>query len=139
MRREYNQKLAEKGAGKQFHSLKGIEVEYVRELLDWVNPQLEKNGQPALKGHTPEWLAARIEDRERPAATVGFQEYAVVGHSYIAVQCFPDSDIPVYMPARVEGSSGGYGSSFLNQIGVVLSLRAFLLISGCRRFEGAMG
>jgi lysine/ornithine N-monooxygenase len=61
LRQEYNDKLASKGAGKQFHSLKGTEVDYVNELLDWVNPQLEKNGKPALKGHTAEWLAARDE------------------------------------------------------------------------------
>jgi hypothetical protein len=59
MRQEYNEKLAEKGAGKQFHSLKGVEVDYVTELLDWVNPQLKKNREEVLRGHTPEWLAAK--------------------------------------------------------------------------------
>lgn len=59
MRQEYNEKLARVGAGKQFHSLKGVEVDYVQELLNWVNPQLQENGEEVLKGHTPEWLAAR--------------------------------------------------------------------------------
>lgn len=59
MRREYNEKLAEKGAGKQFHSLKGVEVDYVNELLAWVNPQLQGHGKEPIKGHTPEWHAAK--------------------------------------------------------------------------------
>jgi hypothetical protein len=65
MRKEYNERLAEKGAGKQFHSLRGSEVEYVHELLAWVNPQLEVKGKPVLKGHTPEWLVAKDEQIER--------------------------------------------------------------------------
>jgi ACS family pantothenate transporter-like MFS transporter len=59
MRQEYNDKLVRLRAGKQFHSLKGVEVDYVKELLDWVNPQLQENGEEVLKGHTPEWLAAK--------------------------------------------------------------------------------
>jgi ACS family pantothenate transporter-like MFS transporter len=65
MREEYRRKLEAKGAGKQFHSLKGSEVEYVHELLAWVNPQLKVNGREPLKGHAPEWLAAKEEQMER--------------------------------------------------------------------------
>jgi thioredoxin reductase len=72
-REEYNKKLAEKGAGKQFHSLRGTEVEYVHELLDWVNPQLVSKEQPPLMGHTPEWLAAKDEQLVRLGSLFGSQ------------------------------------------------------------------
>ena len=59
MREEYNEKLEKKGAGKQFNSLKGKDVEYVNELLAWANSQLAKKGEPELAGPTKEWLELR--------------------------------------------------------------------------------
>ncbi|KAL1597078.1 hypothetical protein SLS60_008660 [Paraconiothyrium brasiliense] len=55
MRKEYEDRVALKGYGKTFHSLREKEVEYVNELLEFANPQLEKQ----LLGHTEIWHEAR--------------------------------------------------------------------------------
>lgn len=55
MRKEYDEKVAVKGYGKGFHSLREKEVEYVNELLEYANPQL----QTKLLGHTDTWKQAR--------------------------------------------------------------------------------
>lgn len=57
MRREYDEKVALKGYGKMFHSLRDKEVQYVNELLEFANPQLEQH----LLGHTAIWHEARAE------------------------------------------------------------------------------
>lgn len=57
MRKEYNERVSLKGYGKTFHSLREKEVEYVNELLDFANPQLETK----LNGHTEVWHTARAE------------------------------------------------------------------------------
>ncbi|KAF2809366.1 FAD/NAD(P)-binding domain-containing protein [Mytilinidion resinicola] len=61
MKEEYRKRVEEKGYGKPFHSLKDHEVDYVDELLAWVNPQLEKKGLKPLVGHSETWKAARKE------------------------------------------------------------------------------
>jgi hypothetical protein len=61
MREEYKKRVEEKGYGKPFHSLRDGEVEYVNELLAWVNPQLEEKGLAPLKGHTESWKRARAD------------------------------------------------------------------------------
>lgn len=73
MRHEYNERLVKKGAGKQFHSLKGTEIDYVQELLAWINPQLEGKGEAGLKGHTPEWFAAKEEQYAQFKGSFGSQ------------------------------------------------------------------
>ncbi|KAF2448552.1 pantothenate transporter [Karstenula rhodostoma CBS 690.94] len=57
MRTEYKDRVALKGYGKTFHSLREKEVEYVNELLEFANPQLDVK----LLGHTEVWHAARGE------------------------------------------------------------------------------
>jgi MFS transporter, ACS family, pantothenate transporter len=68
MRKEYNKKLVEKGAGKGFHSLRNQEVEYVDESLAWVNADLTAAGQVLVKGHTASWHAARQDQVARMQA-----------------------------------------------------------------------
>ena len=50
--REYEERVKEKGYGKAFHSLRGVEEEYVDDLLKWVNQDLEFAGRERLVGHT---------------------------------------------------------------------------------------
>lgn len=57
MREEYNDRVALKGYGKAFHSLREKEVEYVNELLTFANAQLDAQ----LLGHTKIWHEARAE------------------------------------------------------------------------------
>ncbi|KAJ4293517.1 hypothetical protein N0V90_008800 [Kalmusia sp. IMI 367209] len=57
MRREYEERVVLKGYGKTFHSLREKEVEYVNELLEFANPQLDVK----LPGHTESWHEARVE------------------------------------------------------------------------------
>lgn len=65
MRREYQQRLQTKGTGKMFHSLKDREVEYVNELLDWVNRDGAKLGAEPVEGHTKAWHAANADRLEK--------------------------------------------------------------------------
>ncbi|KAK6431257.1 hypothetical protein LTR95_012584 [Oleoguttula sp. CCFEE 5521] len=69
MRDEYEQRLQRKGAGRAFHSLKGSgqEIEYVNELVEWVNGGREEvgNGQYVMKGHSEKWLASYARRQER--------------------------------------------------------------------------
>jgi len=53
MRREYKEKVAQKGAGREFHSLKNQEKEYVRDLVTWLN---ERGVGEPIEGHTERWL-----------------------------------------------------------------------------------
>ncbi|ORX93343.1 pantothenate transporter [Clohesyomyces aquaticus] len=65
MREEYRKRVGEKGYGKNFHSLKHREVEYVNEILGWVNEELRGKGEGELKGHSEVWMEAKEEQVER--------------------------------------------------------------------------
>ncbi|KAL4937216.1 hypothetical protein BDV06DRAFT_232720 [Aspergillus oleicola] len=65
MRREYNEKIATKGVGKRFHSLKDVEEEYVQDLLGWVNKYRARQGLKSIEGHTETWQEAKEAQRER--------------------------------------------------------------------------
>lgn len=64
MRQEYRDKLKAKGAGKTFHSLRGKEVEYVKELVQWINEKAEERGGKQVEGHSEAWLQAKEEQAE---------------------------------------------------------------------------
>lgn len=61
MKTEYRYRLMKKGTGKSFHSLRDEEVEYVDDLLAWVNNDGKLLGEPCLEGHTKQWRVAREE------------------------------------------------------------------------------
>ncbi|KAK4177271.1 hypothetical protein QBC36DRAFT_310301 [Triangularia setosa] len=66
MREEYEKRVLEKGLSRGFHSLhlEGKEVEYVRELVDWVNEEhAEEDGKSndKMKGHSQEWITGYYE------------------------------------------------------------------------------
>ena len=65
MRNEYLQRLREKGTGKVFHSLKDREVQYVDELLNWVNEDAKRVGAEPIEGHTVAWHAANGDRVEK--------------------------------------------------------------------------
>ncbi|KAI9738410.1 MAG: hypothetical protein M1834_008913 [Cirrosporium novae-zelandiae] len=65
MRTEYRQRMAEKGTGKAFHSLKNQEVEYVDQLMDWINTDGRKLGVKPIEGHTKEWHEANVDRMEK--------------------------------------------------------------------------
>ena len=65
MRVEYNERVQRKGYGKGFHSLKEKDVEYVNELLDWVNEGLAKSGIAPVEGHSKEWHQAWADRTEQ--------------------------------------------------------------------------
>jgi ACS family pantothenate transporter-like MFS transporter len=65
MRREYCAKLKRKGAGRHFNSLKDEEVDYVRDLVAWVNRDADRFGGHIVQGHTEEWHVAKKEQLER--------------------------------------------------------------------------
>lgn len=66
MKQEYRERLRQKGIGRVFHSLKGVEEVYVQDLLEWVNSEREvKGGLPPIEGHTPTWVEAKQVQVER--------------------------------------------------------------------------
>ena len=65
MRQEYQARLEKKGPGKNFHNLRGEEVVYVKDLVDWVNEDGKLRGLEPIEGHTPEWHVAKEALMER--------------------------------------------------------------------------
>jgi MFS transporter, ACS family, pantothenate transporter len=73
MRAEYNQRVQEKGFGRIFHSLRGKDVDYVNELLAWINPSIVAAGGEPVEGHTKEWKEQYAALREKFKAFLGDQ------------------------------------------------------------------
>ncbi|PMD40932.1 dimethylaniline monooxygenase [Hyaloscypha variabilis F] len=73
MRAEYNQRVQEKGFGRIFHSLRGKDVDYVNELLAWINPSIVAAGGEPVEGHTKEWKEQYAALREKFKALLGDQ------------------------------------------------------------------
>ncbi|KAF2097985.1 dimethylaniline monooxygenase [Rhizodiscina lignyota] len=61
MRQEYQERLQKKGSGKRFHSIRGEEVQYVAELLEWINNDMVQRGFEEVQGHSAEWHEAKKE------------------------------------------------------------------------------
>ena len=61
MRTEYQERVRKKGVGKSFHSLKDKEVEYVDELVGWINGDRATVGAKPLEGHTQAWHIANAD------------------------------------------------------------------------------
>lgn len=64
MRAEYNEKLKRKGMGRGFHSLLMEEVDYVRDLVGWVNSDNPRGR--VVEGHSVIW----IEERKKLEETI---------------------------------------------------------------------
>ena len=71
MEMEYDEKVRRKGAERAFHSLKDKKVEYVDELLSWVNCDRAKIGAEPLAGHTQACHVARVDHLERICKVIG--------------------------------------------------------------------
>jgi hypothetical protein len=71
MRAEYNKRVQEKGFGRAFHSLRGKDVDYVNELLAWINPGIVAAGGEPVEGHTKEWKEQYSSLREKLKALLG--------------------------------------------------------------------
>lgn len=59
LRAEYRAKVAEKGFGRAFHSMRNEEINHVRELMDWVNSTAEATGRKKVEPHDAGWVAER--------------------------------------------------------------------------------
>jgi hypothetical protein len=55
MRTEYAERVRRKGSGRALHNLKGVSVEYVDELVEWLNAQAEVTGTEKVEGYSKEW------------------------------------------------------------------------------------
>lgn len=64
MRRQYRERLAKKGPGKLFHSLRNDEVEYVSRLVSWLNIGLAVSPGRTVQGHSAKWLQKYENRRE---------------------------------------------------------------------------
>lgn len=65
MKSEYEARVAAKGYGRHFHSLREREEKYVNELLAWINQDITAAGDTPIRGHTEEWQVAKAEQRQR--------------------------------------------------------------------------
>lgn len=67
MRREYTQRIKDKGIGREFHSLGGdsAELNYVKDLVDWVNVDADRLGFERIEGHSEAWVAGYWVMKER--------------------------------------------------------------------------
>lgn len=63
MRAEYEARVTAKGYGRGFHSLRDKEMEYVNELLNWVNAEGVRRGRSPIQGHTENYK--RVYERKR--------------------------------------------------------------------------
>lgn len=68
LRNEYQSRVAAKGHGRSFHSLKSDEVEYVQNISNWVNAGRESRGLSLIEGHTRTWLEEKQMQLERLSA-----------------------------------------------------------------------
>ncbi|KAG0649154.1 Flavin-containing monooxygenase ustF2 [Hyphodiscus hymeniophilus] len=57
MRDEYSKRVEAKGYGRAFHSLRDQQVDYVTELLAWINEHAEVTGAEKVEGYSEKWLA----------------------------------------------------------------------------------
>jgi thioredoxin reductase len=77
MRSEYRERLQRKGAGRPFHSMRGQgqEIGYVKELVEWVNGELQANGesedQALMRGHSKKWFESYARRLLRMEALFG--------------------------------------------------------------------
>ncbi|EOD46983.1 Flavin-containing monooxygenase [Neofusicoccum parvum] len=71
MRKEYVERVKEKGFGKKFNSLKFLEIDYVNEVLGWINKDLVARGREPIPPHTPEFVAAKEGAYERIKSLLG--------------------------------------------------------------------
>lgn len=65
MRSEYQDRVAAKGLGRSFHSLKGDEENYVKAIIQWVNSGRVSQGLVPVEGHTDSWLEEKKIHVER--------------------------------------------------------------------------
>lgn len=65
MREAYRERLQRKGHGRRFHSMLGEEVEYVQDLVSWINEDGAAQGAKPVEGHTQSWHAAHAQQVQR--------------------------------------------------------------------------
>ncbi|CAG8960763.1 hypothetical protein HYFRA_00002300 [Hymenoscyphus fraxineus] len=61
MRDEYEKRVLLKGYGRNFHSMKQDEVQYVDELVDWINRDIVERGGARVERLSEKWLDSRSE------------------------------------------------------------------------------
>jgi cation diffusion facilitator CzcD-associated flavoprotein CzcO len=59
MRAEYQDKVKAKGFGRAFHSVRDEEVEYVKDLVCFVNSNIKPGTGRRIEAHTEAWIAER--------------------------------------------------------------------------------
>ncbi|KAE9363774.1 FAD/NAD(P)-binding domain-containing protein [Stipitochalara longipes BDJ] len=57
MQAEYTERVERKGSGRALHDLKGTSIQYVDELVGWLNEQAETTGARKVEGYSEEWQA----------------------------------------------------------------------------------
>ncbi|RDW79364.1 hypothetical protein BP6252_04002 [Coleophoma cylindrospora] len=69
MRKQYEQECRNKRPGRAFHSMFSLdiplEVNYVQDLIDWLNADAEVTGGKQVEGHSEQWHAANKRNMER--------------------------------------------------------------------------
>lgn len=75
MRAEYDARVAAKGLGRDFHSLRatGAEPAYAQQLVDWANEYAEGRGVERMQGHTEAWKERYRQFREMIEKRIGLK------------------------------------------------------------------
>lgn len=55
MRAQYVERVKRKGVGRALHDLKGASIQYVDELVEWLNSQAEVTDAEKVEGYSQEW------------------------------------------------------------------------------------
>jgi hypothetical protein len=73
MRDEYEARLRDRGAGRNFHSLRedGMEIAYVKDLVDWANRDADAQGVDRMAGHPQAWIEGYALMKERMRKLLG--------------------------------------------------------------------
>lgn len=82
MKKEYEERSKRKGYGRNFHSMREEEVQYVGELVEWVNRDIAERGGSKVEGLSKKWLDHK-EERVRL-----FTEVAAGNLPVEALRCF---------------------------------------------------
>ncbi|KAN0104762.1 FAD/NAD(P)-binding domain containing protein [Hyaloscypha variabilis] len=74
MQAEYAERVKVKGSGRALHDLKGRSVQYVEELVGWLNEQAETTGAQKVEPYSEEWQAEAKLILEKYVARVKSQD-----------------------------------------------------------------
>lgn len=73
MRAEWNERLRQKGAGREFHALGNeLEMAYIRDIVNWLNRDGKALNKRLIEGHNEGWK--QVREKSLPALIKSLEE-----------------------------------------------------------------